>query len=61
MLPRFWGEPFMAQRNARDVSRFILRVQKNSALLPHLLELRRNASANTQKRERAAFGSPCVL
>lgn len=42
-LLSFWGEPFMAQSSARDVPRFIFHVQKNSELLPHLVELQRNA------------------
>jgi len=33
----------MAQTNAHDVPRFIFHVQKNSELLPHLVELERNA------------------
>ncbi len=41
-LLSFWGEPFMAQTSARDVPRFIFHVQKNSDLLPHLVELARN-------------------
>ncbi|PKO64052.1 MAG: hypothetical protein CVU22_25875 [Betaproteobacteria bacterium HGW-Betaproteobacteria-16] len=42
-LLSFWGEPFMAQSSTRDVPRFIFHVQKNSELLPHLVELQRNA------------------
>lgn len=42
-LLSFWGEPFMAQTTAHDVPRFIFHVQKNSELLPHLVELERNA------------------
>lgn len=42
-LLSFWGEPFMAQTTAHDVPRFIFHVQKNSELLPHLVELVRNA------------------
>jgi len=38
-LLSFWGEPFMAQTTERDVPRFIFHVQRNSELLPHLLEL----------------------
>lgn len=41
-LLSFWGEPFMAQATARDVPRFIFHVQKNSELLPHLMELERS-------------------
>lgn len=41
-LLSFWGEPFMAQSTDRDVPRFIFHVQKNSELLPHLVELKRN-------------------
>ena len=41
-LLSFWGEPFMAQTTERDVPRFIFHVQKNSDLLPHLVELERN-------------------
>lgn len=40
-LLSFWGEPFMAQSVERDVPRFIFHVQKNSELLPHLVELER--------------------
>lgn len=40
-LLSFWGEPFMAQTTGRDVPRFIFHVQKNSELLPHLMELAR--------------------
>jgi hypothetical protein len=42
-LLSFWGEPFMAQTITHDVPRFIFHVQKNSELLPHLVELERNA------------------
>ena len=42
-LLSFWGEPFMAQTTAHDVPRFIFHVQKNSELLPHLVELERNS------------------
>jgi hypothetical protein len=42
-LLSFWGEPFMAQTTTHDVPRFIFHVQKNSELLPHLVELERNA------------------
>lgn len=42
-LLSFWGEPFMAQSNARDIPRFIFHVQKDSTLLPHLVEVQRNA------------------
>ena len=38
-LLSFWGEPFMAQTTERDVPRFIFHVQKDSELLPHLVEL----------------------
>lgn len=41
-LLSFWGEPFMAQTTERDVPRFIFHVQRNSELLPHLVELERN-------------------
>lgn len=41
-LLSFWGEPFMAQTTERDVPRFIFHVQRNSELLPHLVELGRN-------------------
>jgi len=41
-LLSFWGEPFMAQSTERDVPRFIFHVQKNSELLPHLIELERS-------------------
>ena len=41
-LLSFWGEPFMAQTTERDVPRFIFHVQKNSDLLPHLVELERS-------------------
>ncbi len=40
-LLSFWGEPFMAQSTDRDVPRFIFHIQKNSELLPHLVELER--------------------
>jgi hypothetical protein len=40
-LLSFWGEPFMAQNTGQDVPRFIFHVQKNSELLPHLVELER--------------------
>jgi len=40
-LLSFWGEPFMAQSTEQDVPRFIFHVQKNSELLPHLVELER--------------------
>lgn len=43
-LLSFWGEPFMAQTTDHDVPRFIFHVQKNSELLPHLVELERNAA-----------------
>jgi len=43
-LLSFWGEPFMAQTTDHDVPRFIFHVQKNSELLPHLVELERNAT-----------------
>ncbi len=41
-LLSFWGEPFMAQSTERDVPRYIFHVQKNSELLPHLVELERS-------------------
>lgn len=41
-LLSFWGEPFMAQSTERDVPRFIFHVQRNSELLPHLIELERS-------------------
>lgn len=41
-LLSFWGEPFMAQSTERDVPRFIFHVQRNSDLLPHLVELERS-------------------
>lgn len=44
-LLSFWGEPFMAQTTERDVPRFIFHVQRNSELLPHLIELERNKRA----------------
>lgn len=40
-LLSFWGEPFMAQTADRDVPRYIFHVQRNSELLPHLVELER--------------------
>ncbi|MFP4611573.1 MAG: hypothetical protein ACLFQT_11175 [Thiohalophilus sp.] len=43
-LLSFWGEPFMAQSTGQDVPRFIFHVQKNSELLPHLVELQRTQS-----------------
>jgi hypothetical protein len=42
-LLSFWGEPFMALSTERDVPRFIFHVQKNSELLPHLMELERSS------------------
>lgn len=42
-LLSFWGEPFMAQSTERDVPRFIFHVQRNSELLPHLVELERGS------------------
>lgn len=45
-LLSFWGEPFMAQSTSHDVPRFIFHIQKNSSLLPHLIELQR-----TQRHE----------
>ncbi len=42
-LLSFWGEPFMAQTTQHDVPRFIFHIQRNSELLPHLVELERNA------------------
>ena len=43
-LLSFWGEPFMAQSTDQDVPRFIFHIQKNSELLPHLVELQRAQS-----------------
>lgn len=43
-LLSFWGEPFMAQTTERDVPRFIFHVQRNSELLPHLVELARSST-----------------
>jgi hypothetical protein len=43
-LLSFWGEPFMAQTTQHDVPRFIFHIQRNSELLPHLVELERNAA-----------------
>ncbi len=43
-LLSFWGEPFMAQSTERDIPRFIFHVQKNSELLPHLMELVRSCN-----------------
>jgi len=40
-LLSFWGEPFMAQSSERDVPRYIFHIQKNSELLPHLVDLER--------------------
>lgn len=40
-LLSFWGEPFMSQSAERDVPRYIFHVQRNSELLPHLVELQR--------------------
>ncbi len=40
-LLSFWGEPFMAESTGRDVPRFIFHVQRNSKLLPHLVDLAR--------------------
>lgn len=48
-LLSFWGEPFMAQSSTRDVPRFIFHVQKNSELLPHLVELQRGALPAAQE------------
>ncbi|MEI2635586.1 MAG: hypothetical protein V9E92_01825 [Methylotenera sp.] len=42
-LLSFWGEPFMAQTTERDVPRFIFHVQRNSEILPHLVELARSS------------------
>lgn len=44
-LLSFWGEPFMAQTTERDVPRFIFHVQKNTEILPHLIELERRCVA----------------
>jgi len=41
-LLSFWGEPFMAQSADRNVPRYIFHIQKNSELLPHLMELERH-------------------
>lgn len=41
-LLSFWGEPFMSQSTARDVPRYILRVQAHSELLTQLVELERS-------------------
>lgn len=43
-LLSFWGEPFMAQSTERDVPRYIFHVQRNSELLPHLVELERSCT-----------------
>ena len=43
-LLSFWGEPFMAQTTEREVPRFIFHVQRNSELLPHLIELERSSA-----------------
>jgi hypothetical protein len=43
-LLSFWGEPFMAQTTEQDVPRFIFHVQRNSELLPHLVELERSCA-----------------
>ena len=43
-LLSFWGEPFMAQATGRDVPRFIFHVQRDSELLPHLVELQRDSA-----------------
>ena len=43
-LLSFWGEPFMAQTTQHDVPRFIFHIQRNSELLPHLIELERSAA-----------------
>ena len=43
-LLSFWGEPFMAQTTARDEPRFIFHEQRNSELLPHLVELERSCA-----------------
>lgn len=45
-LLSFWGEPFMAQTTQHDVPRFIFHIHRNSELLPHLVELERNAVHN---------------
>ncbi len=49
-LLSFWGEPFMAQTTEHDVPRFIFHVQKNTELLPHLMEL---ARVNVQNGDQA--------
>jgi len=41
-LLSFWGEPFMAQSTDKNMPRYIFHVQKNSELLPHLMELERH-------------------
>ncbi|WP_134085213.1 hypothetical protein [Thiohalophilus thiocyanatoxydans] len=46
-LLSFWGEPFMAQSTEQDVPRFIFHIQKNSELLPHLVELQRAQSRSS--------------
>jgi hypothetical protein len=43
-LLSFWGEPFMAQTTHVGVPRFIFHVQRNSELLPHLVELERSCA-----------------
>ena len=43
-LLSFWGEPFMAQSNERNIPRYIFHIQAHSELLPHLVELERNCS-----------------
>lgn len=43
-LLSFWGEPFMTQSTERNVPRFIFHVQRDSELLPHLVELERNCT-----------------
>lgn len=48
-LLSFWGEPFMAQTSERDVPRFIFHLQRNSELLPHLVELQRSCARANQE------------
>ncbi len=40
-LLSFWGAPFMASSNDKDIPRYIFHVQQRSELLPHLEELAR--------------------
>lgn len=50
-LLSFWGEPFMAQSTERNVPRFIFHVQRNSELLPHLMELAHSCLRLWQDKE----------